>query len=203
MSTLTPARITSAKTAAKASVKPAVEAPEDPWADLLADAEVAPAFVRGPRVAVVDVPDSVKIMLEQSLTEWNMEFNDPNGRTLEKGTAKFRIVNLKSEKRCKEFLAMAKAWAANRDGGQVSVRAFQVKNGKDLTTTVKFAAMPLVKNETRSMTADNGASSADVRKWAKETGMSVPEKGKLKPEVFAAYNAAHGSEVKGQTTIEA
>lgn len=202
MSTLTPARLTSAKKPPIAA-ETASEALVDPWANLMGEAVVAPAFVRGPRVADVEVPEAVRVMLEQSLSEWDMTFNDPNGRTLDKGTAKFRMVNLGTDKRCKEFLAMAKSWASNRDKGQVSVRAFQVKDGKNLTTTVKFAAMPLVKNETRSMTADNGATSAIVRKWAQENNIVVPDRGKLKPEVFSAYNAVHPAEIDGQTSIPA
>lgn len=213
MSTLTPARVTAAasKRAEKPTVKPGTvtptdDAPADPWASLMAEAEIAPAFVRGPRTVDVTVPVPVKMLLEQSLAEWNLEFDDPNGKTLAAGTAKFRVVNLGSVTRAKEFLVFARAWARNRDKGQVSVRAFQVKHGdKDAgnSPVVKFAAMPLVKNETRSMTAANGASSADVRKWAVETGMEVPAKGKLKPEVFNAYNAAHPAEMQGQASIDA
>lgn len=205
MSTLTPARITGKPASKTAAVKPApvpVEAPADPWASVLAEAVIAPAFVRGPRVANLEVPAPVKLILEQSLSEWGTEVVDPNGKTLAVGTAKFRTFNAGTISRAKEFIAFAKAWARDRDNGQVSVRAFQIKEGKAETTVVKFAAMPLVKNETRAMTAANGASSADVRKWAQETGISVPDRGKLKPEVFAAYNAANPAGDPNQTTID-
>lgn len=31
----------------------------------------------------------------------------------------------------------------------------------------------------------------DVRRWAKERGLPVPERGRLKPEIYQAYNDAH------------
>lgn len=222
MSTVTPARITGRKTTdksgaeipglAKALSKPAeapaevkpdtVVLPADPWATVMESAVIAPAFVRGPRVVNVTVPESIKVVLEHSLTEWGQEISDPNGNALGIGTAKFRILNAGTVTRAKEFVAFAKAWARDRENGQVSVRAFLVKEGKNETATVKFAAMPLVKNETRAMTAANGASSADVRKWAQENGITVPDRGKLKPEVFSAYNAANPAGDPNQTTID-
>lgn len=221
MSTATPARVTAPKKSTvpglvKALNKPAetveepvmevkpetVTLPADPWASVMESAVIAPAFVRGPRIANVTVPESIKVVLEHSLTEWGQEISDPNGKALGIGTAKFRVLNAGTVARAKEFVAFAKAWARDRENGQVSVRAFLVKEGKNETATVKFAAMPLVKNETRAMTAANGASSADVRKWAQENGITVPVRGKLKPEVFSAYNAANPAGDPNQTTID-
>jgi hypothetical protein len=202
---LTPDRITAAKrgkTSESKDIPVKITEPEDPWADIMVESEIAPAFVRGPRVVDVPVPPSIAIILEQSLAEWNMEFPDPKGKVLVQGTAKFRTIDAKTISKAKEFLVLAKSWARNRDDGQVSVRAFLVKNGTAETSVVKFAAMPLVKNEVRAMTAANGAPSSAVRKWAVENGMTVPTKGKLKPEVFEAYNAANPASDPNQGTID-
>jgi len=37
----------------------------------------------------------------------------------------------------------------------------------------------------------NGASAADVREWARESGHSVPDRGRIPAEIREAYDAAH------------
>jgi hypothetical protein len=39
--------------------------------------------------------------------------------------------------------------------------------------------------------ANGGASASDIRKWARENGWDVPERGRVSAEVREAYAAAH------------
>ena len=38
-----------------------------------------------------------------------------------------------------------------------------------------------------------GPSTADVRSWARSTGLAVPDKGRLRPEIWQAWREAHPS----------
>jgi hypothetical protein len=40
--------------------------------------------------------------------------------------------------------------------------------------------------------AGSGATTAEIRAWARATGLAVAAKGRLRPEVVAAYEAARG-----------
>ncbi|WP_299056507.1 Lsr2 family protein [uncultured Nocardioides sp.] len=43
----------------------------------------------------------------------------------------------------------------------------------------------------RRASADDGPSAKDVREWARENGMDVPDRGRVSTEVREAYDAAH------------
>jgi hypothetical protein len=41
--------------------------------------------------------------------------------------------------------------------------------------------------------AEPGPSTAEVRSWARRTGLAVPDKGRLRPETWHAWRDAHPS----------
>lgn len=44
---------------------------------------------------------------------------------------------------------------------------------------------------TKSKTANDGADATEVRRWAKENNVDVPDRGRVPGPVWDAYNAAH------------
>jgi hypothetical protein len=69
------------------------------------------------------------------------------------------------------YLAAAHAWADAEDN---AVTRF----GPRLTDLDRAPAAP-------------GPSTAEVRAWAREHGLIVPDRGRLRPDVLAAWKAAH------------
>jgi hypothetical protein len=172
---------------------------DDPWASIAATAEFAPVFKRGPAVDVErDIPASLRILFEQSLTEYGMEFPHPSGNTLPANTPKYRHLNAGSLDKADELIKLGKKWAKNRrvdgaeDNGQVSIRIFAAKHqdgGK--SSTVHYAVSPLVKSEARRVPGTAGDGSAKlIRAWAIENGISVPDRGRIPADIRAKYDVA-------------
>jgi hypothetical protein len=73
------------------------------------------------------------------------------------------------------FLAAARAWADTEPA------AIERLTSLVTATTTELAAAPGLP----------GPSTAEVRAWARAAGLAVPGRGKLRPEVWAAWRAAH------------
>ena len=72
------------------------------------------------------------------------------------------------------FLAAAYAWAADEPGAVARLGA------------------PLL-SEIASAPSAPGPSTAEVRAWARIAGLAVPDRGRLRPEIWQAWHAAHPS----------
>jgi hypothetical protein len=77
------------------------------------------------------------------------------------------------------YLAAAHAWAATEDAAVTRIG-------------------PLVSELDRAPDAP-GPSTAEVRAWAREHGITVPDRGRLRPEIFDAWHAAHQPPPPGDT----
>ncbi|MEJ3745341.1 histone-like nucleoid-structuring protein Lsr2 [Actinomycetes bacterium KLBMP 9797] len=77
------------------------------------------------------------------------------------------------------YLAAAHAWAATEDAAVTRIG-------------------PLVSELDRAPDAP-GPSTAEVRAWAREHGITVPNRGRLRPEIFDAWQAAHQPRPSGDT----
>ena len=77
-----------------------------------------------------------------------------------------------AEERTYRFLAAARSWAETE-----AVAAERI--GGDSALADAPAAPP--------------PSTAEVRRWARENGIAVPDKGRLRPEVHEAWRAAHSA----------
>jgi hypothetical protein len=60
------------------------------------------------------------------------------------------------------------------------------------TEAVIGARLDGVASETAAAPDAPGPSTAEVRAWARSTGLAVTDRGRLRPEVWAAWHAAHG-----------
>jgi ERCC4-type nuclease len=76
------------------------------------------------------------------------------------------------------FLAAAQAWA---EGEDAAIRRIAPAAGAEADTLADAPAEP-------------GASTAEVRAWARNHGLSVPDRGKLRPEIWDAWATAHVTE---------
>jgi hypothetical protein len=91
------------------------------------------------------------------------------------------------------YLAAALAWA--RDERAISARlpgaVGEVDEGR--TAQDPPAPAPAERASRGAEDADGAAepSTADVRAWAREAGIDVPDRGRLRPEVWARYRDAH------------
>lgn len=74
------------------------------------------------------------------------------------------------------FLAAAKAWSVTEDAVVQRISPAAVKSAEP----GRGSAAP-------------GPSTAEVRAWARGAGLSVPDRGKLRPEIWAAWQAANPS----------
>jgi hypothetical protein len=72
------------------------------------------------------------------------------------------------------FLAAARTWAETEDAA--------IQRIAPTSETTDIADAP----------AAPEPSTAEVRAWARATGLSVPDRGKLRPEVWDAWRTAHG-----------
>jgi hypothetical protein len=79
------------------------------------------------------------------------------------------------------YLAAAHAWAATEDAAVTRIG-------------------PLVSDLDRAPAAP-GPSTAEVRAWAREHGITVPDRGRLRPEIFDAWHAAHQPPPLGHETL--
>lgn len=197
----------------------------DPWADVLVGSTLAVPFVRGPLVDVErDVPATLRQLFELSLKEYGLEVvvNErphPDGgltcdAVLAPDIPKFREFDCGTVERAQQFVDFAKKYAKYRVGGelypgQVSVRAFCVTVDKKSTSVVRFAFLPLVKRETRRApgtvtegSAQGRKDAAKVREWAKANGHAVADRGRLGPEIYAAYDEAHKPAIPGSPEAE-
>lgn len=82
-----------------------------------------------------------------------------------------------------------KQWAGKLTGMAKSKRWERVD---DSTPTGMPARRPTRKKATGNVGGGAGPRPAEVRAWAKETGVEVPEKGKIPDDVVEAYKAAQG-----------
>jgi hypothetical protein len=86
------------------------------------------------------------------------------------------------------FLAAAHVWAETE-----SAAALRVASPAAATTTTSAAAAAATTTSgaaaTPTVTAD--PSTAQVRAWARTTGLTVPDRGRLRPEVWDAWREAH------------
>ncbi|KMO82096.1 hypothetical protein MCHLDSM_01504 [Mycolicibacterium chlorophenolicum] len=69
------------------------------------------------------------------------------------------------------FLAAARTWTASKDVAVQQVQSAGIGTGES-------GAEP---------------SSAEVWAWARGTGLPVPDRGRLRPDVWSAWRAAHGA----------
>jgi hypothetical protein len=72
------------------------------------------------------------------------------------------------------FLAAASAWARDE--------------------TVMAERIPDAPSELGAAVPAPEATTAEVRAWARSTGLDVPDRGRLRPEVWSAYREAHAAE---------
>jgi hypothetical protein len=78
------------------------------------------------------------------------------------------------------FLAAAYAWAVDEPGAVARLGA---------PVLSEIASAPLAP----------GPSTAEVRAWARITGLEVPDRGRLRPEIWQAWHAAHPAPSTGAT----
>jgi hypothetical protein len=86
------------------------------------------------------------------------------------------------------FLAAAHAWAATEDEAVARI-------GPTLGDAAKTAGDPAGAGGAAGSALAGapdapGPSTAEVRAWARATGLDVPDKGRLRPEIWAAWHAA-------------
>jgi hypothetical protein len=74
------------------------------------------------------------------------------------------------------FLAAAHAWAATQAAAAERLTPLTAAAG-----ATELAAAP----------GRPEPSTAEVRAWARATGLAVPGRGKLRPEIWAAWRTAH------------
>jgi hypothetical protein len=72
------------------------------------------------------------------------------------------------------FLAAAHAWAAT-----------------EAAATARFTPLAAATTELGTAPGPPESSTAEVRAWARDTGLAVPGRGKLRPEIWAAWRTAH------------
>lgn len=77
------------------------------------------------------------------------------------------------------FLAAAQAWSVTEDAVLQRISATSV-------TSVEADRRP----------SAPGPSTAEVRSWARDVGLSVPDRGRLRPEIWAAWRQAQPSTVE-------
>jgi hypothetical protein len=60
-----------------------------------------------------------------------------------------------------------------------------------LTETALTERMPVLDTELADAAAAPQPSTAEVRAWARRTGLAVPDRGRLRPEIWTAWHSAH------------
>ncbi|HEY3139971.1 MAG TPA: hypothetical protein VGJ86_02525, partial [Acidimicrobiales bacterium] len=60
-----------------------------------------------------------------------------------------------------------------------------------LTETALAERLPGLTTELADAAGEPQPSTAEVRTWARRTGLAVPDRGRLRPEIWTAWRSAH------------